>query len=299
MLFLSFFERHGFQVHLYADDSQLYIHLRSRDIKTILLSAESCLLDTRQWSSSRRLLLNGAKTELMIIDRSGKAFTSSGDLSICFDGVTIQPVDVARSLGVLIDSRLSLKPFISRTSRTCFYHLRRIRQIRSCLTERAAKTITVALVLSSLDYCNAVLAGLPASSLAPLRSALNSATRVVADAPWRSPTTPLLRELHWLPISARITYKLCLLMYKITNGECPAYLSEMVTSCAAAHTHRALRSASSGKFVVPRTRLKFGERAFAVAGPNAWNDLPMPVRKSATRRSFRVALKTVLFGRHL
>ena len=293
------FERHGFQVHLYADDSQLYIHLRSRDIKAILQSAESCLLDTRQWSSSRRLLLNGAKTELMIIDRSGKAFTSLGDLSICFDGVTIQPVEVARSLGVLIDSRLSLKPFISRTSRTCFYHLRRIRQIRPCLTERAAKTITVALVLSRLDYCNAVLAGLPASSLAPLRSALNSAARVVAGAPSRIPTTPLLRELHWLPIPARITYKLCLLMYKITNGECPAYLSEMVTSCAAAHTHRALRSASSGGFVVPRTRLKFGERAFAVAGPIAWNDLPMTVRKSATRRSFRVALKTVLFGRHL
>ena len=66
------FEKHGFQVHLYADNSQLYIHLKSEDIKAILQSAESCLLDARQWSSSRRLLLNGAKTEFMIIDRSGK-----------------------------------------------------------------------------------------------------------------------------------------------------------------------------------------------------------------------------------
>jgi hypothetical protein len=245
------------------------------------------------------LLLNGAKTEFMIIDRSGKAFDSSGDLSICFDGVAIHPVDVARSLGVLIDARLSLKPFISKTSRTCFYHLRRIRQIRSSLTESAAKTITVALVLSRLDYCNGVLSGLPASSLAPLKSALNSAARVVTGASSRSLMTPLLRQLHWLPIPARITYKLCLLMFKIMTGECPTYLHEMVTSCAAVDTRRALRSASSGKFVVPRTRLRFGERAFAVAGPIAWNDLPTPVRKSTTRRSFRIALKTVLFGRHL
>ena len=293
------FEKHGFQVHLYADDSQLYIHLKSVDIKAILQSAESCLLDARQWSSSRRLLLNGAKTEFMIIDRSGRAFDSSGDLSICFDGVAIHPVDVARSLGVLIDARLSLKPFISKTSRTCFYHLRRIRQIRSSLTESAAKTITVALVLSRLDYCNGVLSGLPASSLAPLKSALNSAARVVTGASSRSLMTPLLRQLHWLPIPARITYKLCLLMFKIMTGECPTYLHEMVTSCAAVDTRRALRSASSGKFVVPRTRLRFGERAFAVAGPIAWNDLPTPVRKSTTRRSFGIALKTVLFGRHL
>lgn len=293
------FEKHGFQVHLYADDSQLYVHLKSVDIRAILQSAESCLVDARQWSSSRRLLLNGAKTELLIVDRSGKALASSGDLSISLDGASILPVDVARSLGVLIDSRLSMKPFISRTSRTCFYHLRRIRQIRSCLTDSAAKTITVALVLSRLDYCNGVLSGLPVSSLAPLRSALNSAARVVTGASSGCGVTPLLRELHWLPVPARITYKLCLLMFKIKTGECPTYLREMVTSCAAVDSRRALRSASGGGFMVPRTRLRFGERAFAVAGPAAWNDLPTSLRNSTSRRSFGASLKTVLFGRHL
>ena len=131
-----------------------------------------------------------------------------------------------------MDSRLTMKPFISRTTRSCFYHLRRIRQIRSCLSDSCAKTITVALVLSRLDYCSSVLAGLPSTSLKPLSSALCTAARVVTSSSSRCHVTPLLRELHWLPIQARIHYKLCLMMFNIRSGKAPVYLMEMTAPCS-------------------------------------------------------------------
>jgi hypothetical protein len=293
---IQVFESHGFKVHLYADDSQLYIHLELVNVRAILQSTETCLHEVKQWSSSRRLLLNAGKTEFMIMDRSGKVQLTPDEFSICFGGATLKMMDVARSLGVMMDSRLTMKPFISRTSRSCFYQLRRIRQIRSCLSDSCAKTVTVALVLSRLDYCSSVLAGLPSTSLKPLTSALSTAARVVTGSSSRCHVTPLFRELHWLPVQARIQYKLCLMMYNITA---PVYLAEMTTPCSSLQSRQSLRSASSGRYIVPTTKLKFGERSFAVAGPTAWNALPDAVRTETGRRPFKKALKTALFRRYL
>ena len=218
---IQVFERHGFKVHLYADDSQLYIHLELVNVRAILHSTEDCLHEVKQWSSSRRLLLNAGKTEFMIMDRSGQVQLTPDEFSIQFGEATIKMTDIARSLGVMMDSRLTMKPFISRTTRSCFYHLRRIRQIRSCLSDSCAKTITVALVLSRVDYCSSVLVGLPSTSLKPLSSALCTAARVVTSSSSRCHVTHLLRELHWLPIQARIHYKLCLMMFNIRSGKAP------------------------------------------------------------------------------
>jgi len=70
----------------------------------------------------------------------------------------------------------------------------------------------------------------------------------------------------------RITYKLCVLMHNVDIGCSPAYLNELVTS--ELPSRRGLRSASSHQSEVPRTKLKFRERAFSFAGPAAdWNAL--------------------------
>ena len=59
-----------------------------------------------------------------------------------------------------------------------------------------------------------------------------------------------------------------------------------------------LRSASKGDLVVPRTRLKFGERAFRVAAPRLWNERPSDIRKASTLATFKKHLKTFLFCKH-
>ena len=68
-------------------------------------------------------------------------------------------------------------------------------------------------VLSRLDYCSAVLAGLPSSSLAPLQRVLHAAVRLVTGLGPRDHITGTIMELHWLPIEHRVKFKLCLLMH--------------------------------------------------------------------------------------
>jgi len=113
-----------------------------------------------------------------------------------------------------------------------FYHLCRIRAVRRQLGRDVTARLVTALVLSRLVYCNAVLASLPASTLAPLQRVLHAAARNVLDLKPRDHVTPALQELHWLPVAERIQYKLCLLVHKSFLGHTLEYISDLLTSVA-------------------------------------------------------------------
>jgi len=98
-------------------------------------------------------------------------------------------VTTVRNLRVLIDAELSMCDHVSRLAQTCFFHLRRLRSVRHQLGQDVTGRLVCALVLSRLDYCNAVLDDLPASTLAPLQRVLRVAARVVPDLKPRERTT--------------------------------------------------------------------------------------------------------------
>jgi len=94
----------------------------------------------------------------------------------------------------------------------------------------------------------------------------------------------------------RIQYKLCILVYRCLHGSAPGYLQSSIIPVADTASRRRLCSASSGDLVVPATgHLTMGDRAFAVAGPRAWNKLPDSVRELLSRSIFKQLLKTHLF----
>src|SRR6218665_3622011 len=179
-----------------------------------------------------------------------------------------------------------------------FFHLRRIRQIKRCLNEHCLHVLVQALVLSRIDCCNSVLYGLPNSTLSPLTSVIHIAARLVKILSPRDHITPSLRQLHWLPIQARISFKICLSMFKVKSCSAPLYMSSLVTPCTALESRRGLCSASKGDFVVKRTNLQLRNRMFEVACPAEWNSLPEPIRRSSSINIFKTKLKTYLFSKY-
>ena len=97
--------------------------------------------------------------------------------------------------------------------------------------------------------------------------------------------------LHWLPIRARIQYKILLHVYKAFNNDFPTYLADMLTSCNPVRSTRS--SHKVNLLVVPHQKSKkYSEKAFAVVGPRLWNER---LRGCNSVDTFKKKLKTLLF----
>jgi hypothetical protein len=288
--------KHNLVYHLFADDTQGMLHCPPADVPQMMSTLNDCFADVSGWCASKRLQLNADKTELLLFGTPTnlKKIPLGSDVMQAGSSV-IKPADVVRDLGVMLDAQLSMREHVSQTAQACFFHLRRLRSVRQQLGRDVTIKLVVALVFSRLDYCNAVLAGLPAATLAPLQRVLHAAARLVNGLRPCDHVTSTLKELHWLPIAQRIDYKLCLLVHKSIIGNAPVYLTNLLTAVADVPSRSALRDASNGDFVIPKTRLKLGERAFSVAAPLAWNRLPSVLKTTRSTTAFKRGLKTFLF----
>jgi len=261
--------------HFYADDTQLMKNTRITDVSSTIQTLQQCIEAIHRWCASRRLQLNPSKTEVIWFGTKANLMKMEhSDISLHVGNDVIEPVSVVRDLGVLLDSELSLKKHVSKVASVCYFHLRRLKPIRRILGRQITTSLVNTFVLSRLDYCNAVLAGLPKSTIAPLQHVQNAAARLICGLGPRDHVTPALYELHWLPVEQRVTFKLCVLMHLIHTGRSPSYLSDLVTLTSSIASRSRLRSGSSQRYEQPSTRLKLGERSFAFEGPAAWISLP-------------------------
>ncbi len=184
------------------------------------------------------LQLNLAKTELLVFPAT---LTLQHDFSIQLGTSIITPSTSVRNLGVIFDDQLTFKEHIAKTARSCRFALHNIRKIRPFLTEHAAQLLVQALVVSRLDYCNALLAGLPSNTIKPLKMIQNAAARLVFNEPKRAHVTPLFISLHWLTVAARIKFKTLMLAHRTTTGSAPSYFHSLLRIYIPS---RSLRSAS-------------------------------------------------------
>ena len=288
----------GISYHLYADDTQLYDYAVPFETPRLAGKVSCAIASVCSWLGRNGLKMNEEKTEIMRIGTKSKLAIFNGPESITVINSQVPFVNKVKNLGVLFDPTLSFEHHISHLCRGLYLQLRRLGQIRPYLSTDSAKTLAVALILSRIDYCNAMLAGLPDDKIARLQRIQNSAARLVMRKSKRVSATALLRSLHWLPVKARIDYKIASLCHQCLNNErLPSYLNGLISTYS---PQRALRSADSSLLVVPRYSLQTcGMRAFSVYGPTVWNSLPLKLRKTVCYDTFQRNLKTHYFKIHL
>ena len=293
----SIVDRHGLKFHLYADDTQLYIAFKPKDPvsrTSAIASVEACANDLRAWMANNFLKLNDDKTELIII--KAKA-TKSEPFDITIGNDAIHPVltekDFPKNLGVYFDPNLSLDYNISKKVRSINSALFKIGRMRRYLDYKSCKILINTLMVSRLDYCNALLYGLPARAIQPLQRLQNRAARTLTLTPKFASISGVLRDLHWLPVEKRIVFKVLLFCYKAQHGLAPSYLSELLIPYTPSKDGLRPRPHD---LVVPSSRLAtYGDRCFEVAAPRLWNKLPLNIRTSESVPVFKQRLKTYLF----
>ena len=278
---------------MYADDTQIYITMSPGDRVAAVNSLRECLMDVKSWSTTNRLRLNEDKSELIHFSSQFRSTDPLAGLTTQ-DGV-IKTSECVRDLGFTLDKHLTLKHHITNICKSASWGIFKIGKIRRLLDQSSAERLVHAFVSSHLDYCNSLLAGLPLSHISPLQRIQNSAARLVTLRRKHDHISPVLRSLHWLPVHSRITFNILLLTYKITHNLAPIYLQDLV-SLRSSSSARPLRSSSSLQLLHgPRTKTRYGDRAFSSIAPTLWNKLPPHIQNATSIESFKILLKTHLF----
>ncbi|KAI2653128.1 putative RNA-directed DNA polymerase from transposon BS [Labeo rohita] len=270
-----------------ADDTQLYMKIDTRSSSlspsslssTTLSTFTACLEEIGTWMNDNFLQLNSSKTEAILIGSPHQIRTST-ITCITFSGQDISLSTLVTNLGVKFDPHLTFEAHIKHLCKTSFHHHRNIARLRPTLTLHDAEKLVHAFVSSRLDYCNALLIGIPSKSIAKLQHIQNSAARILMRVRKYEHITPILQSLHWLPISARIEYKVSLLTHQCIHGNAPIYLEELLNLQISA---RSLRSTNTYRLLPRMTKTRtIGDRAFCAAAPRLRNALPEYLRALQT-----------------
>jgi hypothetical protein len=237
-------------------------------------------------------MFNDSKTEVIHLSSKFKKSPPFPKISIGDSEIDIS--SSAKSLGVIIDHDLQMKDHVKSVVRAASFAIYKIGQLSKYLDRDSIERLVHAFVSSQLDSCNSLLYGLPANEIMKLQRVQNAAARLVTRTKKYQHISPILQELHWLPVRHRITYKIALLTFKCLHGMSPTYITELVSQYKPSRTLR-----SSSELLLQRPHLyrtiTYGSRPFSVAAPTIWNALPAEIRSINSLSEFKTALKTHLF----
>ena len=150
-----------------------------------------------------------------------------------------------------------------------------------------------------MDYCNSLLYGIPEYQTRKLQRVLNASAKLNYRAPKFCHITPLLAELHWLPMRARIHYKILLIIYKILHGHAPKYLSDLISiQQLLCYSFRRNDNDPLLKRLIAKTKKTMGDRSFQIVAPLLWNKLPRSAREARNLESFKTIIKTFYTRNH-
>ena len=216
--------------HFYADGSQIYVSFKptQNDADYALNKLESCVSEIREWMTDNFLKLNDDKIEFIVLgskclrDKVNIPYFRNGNSSIV-------PASKIRNLGAYFDSDMTTNHHISEICKSSSFHLRNMGLIRKYLTNDATEQLLHAFVTSRLDMGNSLLYGLPDLQIKRLSRLQNIAPRIITRTKPTEHITPVLRDLHWLPIKDRIIFKILVYVYKSNNNMSPLYISNLLT----------------------------------------------------------------------
>ena len=245
---------------------------------------------------SSMLCLNDSKTEFIMFGSHHQLKNIHVTPSFKFASQTFKASDNVRDLGIIWDSNLSMVAHVNNVCKSAFFHLRSIAKIKKYLPQPVLTQLILYFITSRLDYGNSLLYGCSSSLLHKLQLVQNSAARLISNSRRTEHITPILKDLHWLPVEKRIIFKILLFTYRsVVHCTAPVYLSNLISRYTPSRT---LRSGDSCQLLQPTTRTHFGDISFSASAPKLWNSLPRHLRFSPTLESFKRQLKTYLFDLH-
>ena len=226
-----------------------------------------CIADIQHWMDTNFLKLNDDQTEAIFFGSSHHLKKVSVE-SIPVGDVFIIPSSRVKNLQALCMQDSSMTMMAAHIGRVCSaarLHFRNISRIRPFLSQTITEQLVHAFAISRIDMGNAALSGVTEAQLSRLQRVQNCAAGLGSRNNRAEHITPVLEQLHWVPVKQRVIFKILLQVCRPRNNSAPGYIRELLHARAPT---RSLRSNSEGlQLAFPRTRTAWGGCGFAKTGP--------------------------------
>ena len=272
---------------IYSDDIQLYwkVPTSSNNVPNELTL---CAQNVRKWLILNNLFPNSSKTKLLNISLKPFIFPT-----ITFDSTVIIPSDCAKSLGVILDSKLGFTQFATSQCRSANFNLFNIRKIRKYLSTESTIALVQSLVLSRLQYCNSLLINSKLKLFYGLNRVIKSSTRLIFNIKRcdQISITKKLGDLNWFLMDNMCKFKILSITHKTIILKKPIYLNKLLNE----ELMRNTRLQYSNLLSVPKINLmRIGKISFGWAAPSMWNSLPKSLRCTRSHTEFKKKLRILL-----
>ena len=231
--------------------------------------------------------INPDKTEILLL------CPSSLNREVIIQGVIYEEQCIrfsteVKNVGVWLDKNLRMDKHINHITSHCYKILKDIGRISKCLDRSHLERLVHAVVSSRIDYCNSLFMNLNKENLFKLQKVQNAAARLILGRRKRDSAVEALKQLHWLNVEARVTFKVLLLVYKIIKGLCSQDFGLQ---------YKGFNGRPDDYLILqtPIFKTVYGKRVFAYHGSRLWNALPMNVRAEDDVEKFKTSIKTLLF----
>ena len=282
---------------IYADDTTISYatdyKVAPQDVNDGL---QSDLDMIKEWSDNNKTILNETKTKTMLIcgKRLGKKL-SDQQLQVQVNHTELEQVHTHTLLGVKIDDKLSFDEHIEDLCKTLSQRIAVLKKIKSFLPLEQRILYYNVMIKQIMLYGSIVWSSCSIQNLQKAFRLQKRVARVILDANTRANSVELFNKLNWLPFYYEVKVNMCVLIYKCLNGQCPAYMRDIVRVKSDIHTRN--NRYSSLNLVCPRYKGETeGGRSFGVRSTRIWNDLPSFLKESPSVHSLKRDLTNIYFA---
>ncbi|KAK3916562.1 putative RNA-directed DNA polymerase from transposon BS, partial [Frankliniella fusca] len=287
---------HFCNIHLYADDIQLYIHFEPNAIDEAVKLINLDVSAITNYLNNHGLYVNATKTQPIILGSNKFVNQRCLDVTpkIIIDDQEVAYCRSVKNLGLTIDCTLTWKEQVQLSVNRVFASLAQAKRNISCMPLAIRKKLVQAIIMPTLEYCLSVMTNISEENMNTLQKAQNACIRFIFKTRWDEHITPYFIELNWLKVRDRQRIAILNLIWKTVKFKNPAYLYEMLTF-AEEERNRMLRS-DNNCLRVPVHRTEMYDRSFCVVATRIFNEygLQKTLHKATNQFGKKQAVKTML-----
>ena len=278
--------------HLYADDLQIYLHVRPDDLSSAVSTMNLNLDHVSGWAKKHGIIINPAKSQAIVIggQKLMSTINKSSLPALKINGNIIEYSKTVKNLGIIIDEFLSWQAHTNQISRRIFNGFHSLRRLQRFLPATIKQTIVRTLLLPILDYADVGTIDMNEKILDKFERLQNICIRYIFDLRKFDHVSEYRDELHWLRIRERRNLHALSLLYKVLNSPiAPPYLKEFFHPLGSHGVP--LRSSQDNTIAIPLHQTSFYTHSFTVHSARLWNQLPHIIRHATSLPCFKALLR--------